>query len=112
MTCVRGGDNTTVEGWHCTGSSTRKPVSWETCHVPCESDCQLSEWSHWSHCHGDCLKDTSGNFAKLLCRLTCFNVSQKLFKIIQYLSTAFNSLKFLGKVSNEYECLCVNFSPR
>ncbi|XP_054260593.1 thrombospondin type-1 domain-containing protein 7A-like [Macrosteles quadrilineatus] len=60
VTCVRGGDNSSVEAWHCAGSANHKPVSWETCHIPCDSDCQLSEWSHWSHCHGDCLKDTTG----------------------------------------------------
>ncbi|XP_075225413.1 thrombospondin type-1 domain-containing protein 7A-like [Lycorma delicatula] len=60
VTCIRGKDNTTVEAWHCTSPNNHHPTAWETCHVPCESDCQLSEWSHWSHCHGDCRKDTSG----------------------------------------------------
>ncbi|KAF6210950.1 hypothetical protein GE061_014063 [Apolygus lucorum] len=59
VTCVKLNDNTTVEPWHCTGSS-RRPSVWEPCHSPCESDCQLSPWSEWSHCHGDCTKDKSG----------------------------------------------------
>ncbi|XP_024081370.1 thrombospondin type-1 domain-containing protein 7A-like isoform X2 [Cimex lectularius] len=58
ITCIRGKDNVTVENWHCSG--TRKPPTWEQCHSPCDSDCQLSNWSEWSHCHADCTKETSG----------------------------------------------------
>ncbi|XP_039285521.1 LOW QUALITY PROTEIN: thrombospondin type-1 domain-containing protein 7A [Nilaparvata lugens] len=61
VSCVRVKDNTTVEAWHCANTGpTHRPIAWETCHVACDSDCQLSEWSHWSHCHGDCFKDMSG----------------------------------------------------
>ncbi|XP_073989358.1 thrombospondin type-1 domain-containing protein 7A-like isoform X3 [Rhodnius prolixus] len=58
VSCIRGNDNTTVEAWHCTGM--KRPITWEPCHSPCESDCQLSSWSEWSHCHADCNKDTTG----------------------------------------------------
>ncbi|KAL1139411.1 hypothetical protein AAG570_006395 [Ranatra chinensis] len=58
VTCIRGNDNASVEPWHC--SNSHRPSTWEQCHSPCESDCQLSAWSHWSHCHADCTKETSG----------------------------------------------------
>uniref|UniRef100_A0A8D8QUS7 Thrombospondin type-1 domain-containing protein 7B n=1 Tax=Cacopsylla melanoneura TaxID=428564 RepID=A0A8D8QUS7_9HEMI len=58
VTCVRGDNKKPVEHWQCPSIS--KPISSDTCNVPCETDCQLSEWSHWSHCHGDCKKDKVG----------------------------------------------------
>ncbi|XP_067130629.1 thrombospondin type-1 domain-containing protein 7A-like isoform X2 [Centruroides vittatus] len=26
----------------------------EECYIPCPGDCQMSDWSLWSHCHRDC----------------------------------------------------------
>lgn len=58
VTCVRGDNKKPVEHWLCPTAS--KPTTSDICNVPCETDCQLSEWSHWSHCHGDCTKDKVG----------------------------------------------------
>ncbi|CAH1396828.1 unnamed protein product [Nezara viridula] len=58
VSCIRGNDNATVEAWYCSG--TKRPPTWEACHSPCDSDCQLSTWSEWSHCHADCSKETTG----------------------------------------------------
>ncbi|XP_026684530.1 thrombospondin type-1 domain-containing protein 7B [Diaphorina citri] len=58
VTCVRGDNKKPVEHWLCPTVS--KPTTSDICNVPCETDCQLSEWSHWSHCHGDCKKDKAG----------------------------------------------------
>ncbi|XP_076059531.1 thrombospondin type-1 domain-containing protein 7B-like [Oratosquilla oratoria] len=30
------------------------------CYVPCKGDCELSEWSKWSHCHRDCTHGHQG----------------------------------------------------
>ncbi|CAL4060403.1 unnamed protein product, partial [Meganyctiphanes norvegica] len=30
------------------------------CYVPCEGDCELTEWATWSHCHRDCSKGHQG----------------------------------------------------
>ncbi|XP_045130162.1 thrombospondin type-1 domain-containing protein 7B-like isoform X2 [Portunus trituberculatus] len=30
------------------------------CYVPCEGDCELTEWAPWSHCHRDCSRGHQG----------------------------------------------------
>ncbi|CAH0388371.1 unnamed protein product [Bemisia tabaci] len=62
VTCIREKDGAVVEPYHCTANSktAQKPATWESCYIPCQTDCQLSQWSRWSHCHGDCSKDTTG----------------------------------------------------
>ncbi|XP_069960724.1 thrombospondin type-1 domain-containing protein 7B, partial [Cherax quadricarinatus] len=30
------------------------------CYVPCEGDCELTEWASWSHCHRDCSRGHQG----------------------------------------------------
>jgi hypothetical protein len=30
------------------------------CYVACQGDCEMTEWSRWSHCHRDCLEHPSG----------------------------------------------------
>ncbi|XP_063600061.1 thrombospondin type-1 domain-containing protein 7B-like [Penaeus indicus] len=30
------------------------------CYVPCEGDCELTEWTSWSHCHRDCYRGHQG----------------------------------------------------
>ncbi|KAA0707575.1 Thrombospondin type-1 domain-containing protein 7B [Triplophysa tibetana] len=39
-----------VEPDHCSSSGYEE----EMCHVPCSTDCKLSEWSHWSTCSASC----------------------------------------------------------
>ena len=41
----------------------------DTCLKPCSTDCILSEWGEWSHCHGKCVGVPTG---KMLLMLTDF----------------------------------------
>ncbi|XP_060848777.1 thrombospondin type-1 domain-containing protein 7A-like [Rhopalosiphum padi] len=60
VTCVRTNDGETVESTFCGSLGQQKPLSWQNCYVSCGPGCTLSEWSQWSHCHGDCEKETIG----------------------------------------------------
>lgn len=60
VTCVRTNDGETVESTFCGSLGQQKPLSWQNCYVSCGPGCTLSEWSQWSHCHGDCERETIG----------------------------------------------------
>lgn len=60
VSCMRSNDGETVESSFCGPSGQQKPLSWQNCYVSCGPGCTLSEWSPWSHCHGDCQKETIG----------------------------------------------------
>lgn len=30
------------------------------CYIPCHGDCEVSEWSEWSHCHRNCQDNPTG----------------------------------------------------
>nr|CAD7411229.1 unnamed protein product [Timema poppensis] len=51
ITCLRG--SLPVESRLC-GATTLDLKTEDSCYVPCRGDCQVSEWSHWSHCHRNC----------------------------------------------------------
>lgn len=59
ITCMRQDDFEPVDNVFCT-SPGEHPTTWEHCFIPCNNDCQLSQWSEWSTCHGDCKKDRIG----------------------------------------------------
>ncbi|KAK7575682.1 hypothetical protein V9T40_011968 [Parthenolecanium corni] len=59
ITCVRKDDLEPVDNIFCS-SLGEHPSTWEHCFIPCNNDCQLSQWSEWSACHGDCKKDKIG----------------------------------------------------
>ena len=38
----------------CLRYSDPKPVSSQLCHLPCDEDCNISEWGKWSECELNC----------------------------------------------------------
>lgn len=60
VSCIRTNDGEMVESSFCGSLGQQKPLSWQNCYVSCGPGCTLSEWSPWSHCHGDCQKETIG----------------------------------------------------
>ena len=42
---------TQVDMWKC--NSTEQPTTLAPCDVPCVQQCQVSDWSYWSHCPND-----------------------------------------------------------
>jgi len=60
VSCMRSSDGEMVESSFCGPLGQQKPLSWQNCYVSCGPGCTLSEWSPWSHCHGDCQKETIG----------------------------------------------------
>ncbi|XP_068083868.1 thrombospondin type-1 domain-containing protein 7B [Anabrus simplex] len=63
VTCLRNGQP--VEPRLC--ANVRPPGALDlravdSCYVPCRGDCQVSEWSHWSHCHRNCQGPDVGGY--------------------------------------------------
>ncbi|XP_063229191.1 thrombospondin type-1 domain-containing protein 7A-like [Bacillus rossius redtenbacheri] len=58
VSCLRGAER--VEERLCgPGADLRAS---DSCYVPCRGDCQVSEWSHWSHCHRNCQGPDVGGY--------------------------------------------------
>ncbi|XP_047103075.1 thrombospondin type-1 domain-containing protein 7A-like [Schistocerca piceifrons] len=58
VTCLRDGEP--VDDYLCGDAPDIHTT--DKCYAPCKGDCQVSEWSHWSHCHRNCQSSSNDGY--------------------------------------------------